>query len=438
MISNIQRRIRIGIFALAVMPTALAESPDRQPNIVFILADDMGIECLTTYGGKSHETPHIERLRAQGMQFSHCFSNPFCSPSRASLLTGRYPFKNGLKDVLFSNRQEHIHLSPKQPSYVRQLKEAGYATAIVGKWHMSLIHKHNTVNAFGFDEYQVWQIFDDQGNKRRRFWTPHLNRNGTVLTDAIADRYGPDVDMEFYLDFIRRKAEAGQPFFASYSTCLPHFPWEPTPDSKEQGYVAPHTEHKGDPKYFPDMVAYLDKQVGQIMKALDDLGIADNTVVIFLSDNGTDRELTSIWGDGRSIQGGKGTMTDRGTHVPLIVRWPGRIEPGSTCGDLIDFSDFFPTLCELADAGLPEDELHGRSFLPQLLGKPGTPRQWVHVQHRNERHVRSAEYILNHQGKLRPVVGIGVDPAAATSNEDSQAESVARERLDAAFKELGN
>lgn len=428
----------MGIFAFATIPLLLGAPPDERPNIVFILADDLGMECLTTYGGKSHETPHIDRLRAQGMQFSDCYSNPFCSPSRASLLTGRYPFKNGLSDVLFSIRQENIHLSPEQPSYVRQLKSVGYATTLVGKWHMSLIHKHNTINSFGFDEYQVWQIFDDQGKKRRRFWTPHLNRNGALMTDEISDRYGPDVDLECYLDFIRRKAESKEPFFASYSTCLPHFPWEPTPDSKEQGYVAPHAEHKGDPKYFADMIAYLDKQVGLIMKALDDLGIADNTVLIFLSDNGTDRDLVNLWGDGKPVKGGKGTMTDLGTHVPLIVRWPGRIAPGSTCGDLIDFSDFFPTICEIAGAGLPDDELHGRSFLPQLLGKPGTPRQWVHVQHRNERHLRSAEYILDRQNKLRPVVQPPDDPAAPLPNKDNGKEAVARQQLNAAFKELGD
>lgn len=130
------------------VPLAARKTP---PNLVVILADDLGIECLTTYGGKSHATPNIDKLHAQGVLFSHCFSNPFCSPSRASLLTGRYPFKNGLKEVLHSKRQEETYLSPKQPSFVRQLKEAGYATAIAGKWHVSLLHKHNTINAFGFD-----------------------------------------------------------------------------------------------------------------------------------------------------------------------------------------------------------------------------------------------------------------------------------------------
>jgi arylsulfatase A len=413
-----------------------AAAAETRPNLIVILADDLGIECLTSYGGKSHQTPNIDRLRAQGMQFSHCFSNPFCSPSRASLLTGRYPFKNGLKEVLHSKRQEETYLSPEQPGFPRQLKAAGYATAIAGKWHVSLLHKHNTIRAFGFDEYQVWQIFDGEGKKRRRFWTPHLNRNGSLIADDIKERYGPDVDLEFLLDFVRRHAEGKQPFFAYYTTCLPHYPWEPTPDSKEQGYVVPNTEHKGDPKYFPEMVAYLDKQVGRILKTVDELGIAQNTVVMFLSDNGTDRDLTNLWGDGKRIQGGKGTMTDRGTRVPLIVRWPGRIEAGSSCDDLVDFSDFLPTLCEITGAPLPKDELHGRSFAPQLSGNPGRPREWVHVQHQNERHVRSRDYLLDHRGQLRPVTELPDDPAPVIERELTPKEQSARRLLQAAFDEL--
>ena len=121
-----------------------------------------------------------------------------------------------------------------------------------------------------------------QGRKTTRFWTPYLIRNGTVIADQIKERYGPDVDFEFHLDFIKSNAQKQQPFLAYYATCLPHFPWEPTPDSEDKSYRQPVSGHKGDPKYFPDMVAYLDKHVGLIMRTLEDLGIADNTIVIFL------------------------------------------------------------------------------------------------------------------------------------------------------------
>lgn len=417
-----------------ILPARAADAISK-PNIVIILADDLGIECLKPYGGISHKTPNIDQLTSQGMRFTRCFSNPYCSPSRASLLTGRYPFKNGLKTVLHSRAQENLYLHPDQPSFARQLKQAGYATGLAGKWHVSLLNKHNTIRAFGFDQYQSWQIFDQNGRKTTRYHQPHLNRNGTIIADEVKERYGPEVNLEFLLDFIKSNATKKQPFLAYLTTVLPHYPWEPTPDSKEKGYRQPDPEHKGDPKYFPDMVAYLDKNVGRIMRTLDELGIADNTVVLFLADNGTDRDLVNLWGDGVKVRGGKGTLTDRGTHVPLLVRWPGQIEAGSTCDDLIDFSDFLPTLCDLAQASLPAEEIHGRSFAPQLLGKPGNPREWIHIQHEGQRQVRNSDYMLNNKGRLQRVVELGGKPAEAA---DPNKDAAARKALQAVFDSLGN
>ena len=212
----------------------------------------------------------------------------------------------------------------------------------------------------------------------------------------------------------------------------------PTPDSEDQEYDLPNATHKGDPKYFPDMVAYLDKCVGRLMDALNELGIADNTVLVFLADNGTQMPLENLWGDGKLIKGGKGTMTDRGTHVPLIVRWPGQIDAGSVCDDLIDFSDMHPTLCELTGAPLPEDTIHGKSFAEQLLNAAGTSREWVHVQNAEDRHLRSWEYILNNKDELRPVVELWEDAAAPNQNKHPEKEQAVRKKLQAVFNELGD
>jgi arylsulfatase A len=419
---------------------AAAAVPARadKPNLLVILADDLGLECLSAYGGKSHPTPHLDRLAAQGMRFTHCFSNPYCSPSRATLLTGRYPFRNGLQEVLFAaERQADIYLHPDQPSFARQLKQAGYTTALAGKWHLSLLHRHNTINAFGFDQYVSWQIFRADGEKTERYYEPHYIQNGEDISPRIKDRFGPDVSVEFLIDFIKASAAKRQPFLAYYTSILPHFPWVPTPDSREQPSAVKTRNEVGDPKFFPDMVRYLDKQVGQLLRTLDEAGVANNTVVIFLADNGTDHRLRNQWGDGRTIPGGKGTMTDRGTRVPLLVRWPQRIAPGSTCGDLIDFSDFLPTLCELAGAAPPEVDLHGRSFAPQLLGRPGSPREWVHVQDKEARHVRNREYILTNRNQLRPVVEIWEPEAKPDQNQHPEKEQAARQTLQAVFDTLG-
>ena len=420
----------------ALQDTDRADGP---PNIVFILVDDLGIECLTTYGGVSYDTPNIDRLAAEGMRFTHCFSNPYCSPSRAELLTGRYPFANGITAVLWNLERHHdIVLDPAtQPSFARQLGEVGYATAIAGKWQVSFLDRHNTINDFGFDTYQCWQIHDAQGNRTTRFHRPHFNRDGTIIADQIADHYGPEVNVDFLTEFIHENAEADRPFLAYYTCLLPHFPWVPTPDSEDQSYRPPDNRHKGDPRYFPDMVDYMDQCVGRLMQSLEDAGVADNTVVIFLADNGTDQQLTHVWGEQRLvIHGGKGSMTDAGTHVPLIVRWPTRVEAGAVREDLIDFADFLPTLCGIAGAPLPDQPIHGVSFLPQLLGQAGTPRTWVHVQNRDGRYLRTTEYVLNDAGLLWPVVGTGHEVPPPIPELDAD-QAATRCELQHVFHELG-
>jgi len=425
-------------FAISLcVAQALSAEASTKPNIVVILADDLGVECLTPYGGTGHTTPNIDKLAAQGMRFTHCFSNPACSHSRANLLTGCYPFKNGVKEVIYDvERHKNTYLHTDQPSFARQIKKAGYTTAIAGKWQLAFLYQRNTINDFGFDQYQCWQIFKSDKTKTRRFHTPYFIKNGTLINETIKNRFGPDVNAEFLIDFIKTSAAEEKPFLAYYTSLLPHFPWVPTPESKDQDYQLPKATHKGNPKFFPDMVTYLDKNVGRIMKTLDELGIAENTILIFLADNGTDRGLKNSWGDGKRIAGGKGTMTDRGTHVPLIVRWPGQIKAGTTCDDLIDFSDLFPTLCQLAGVPLPEEKIHGRSFLPQLLGKPGNPREWVHIQDKNNRHLRSKTYILTNKNQLRPVVKIWEPPAKPNQNKYPEKEQAARTKLQAAFNKL--
>jgi arylsulfatase A len=405
---------------------------------VFILADDLGIECLSGYGGTSHQTPNIDRLAAQGMRFSNCFSNPTCSPSRATLLTGRYSFHHGVTRVIWhETKHKDLYLHTDQPSFARQLQSVGYTTAIAGKWQLAFLHQRNTINAFGFDTYQCWQIYDENNEKTRRFHEPHFNRDGRIIHDQIEDRYGPDVNVEFLSDFIKHNAEENKPFLAYYTCLLPHYPWVPTPDSEDREYVLDDNAGKGDPKYFPDMVRYLDKCVGRLLKAIDEAGVADNTVVIFAADNGTDRDLVNAWGPDKLIPGGKGTMTDRGTHVPFIVRWPGKVKAGSICEDLIDFSDFLPTICGLAGAPLPDQPIHGHSFIPQLLGQPGEPRTWVHVQDKQQRHLRTKSYILNNRGAIRPVVELWRDPGKAYKGELPAEVQAASRSLQAVFNQLG-
>ncbi|PQO47555.1 sulfatase-like hydrolase/transferase [Blastopirellula marina] len=423
---------RIPFFAaLASLLFCGVATAAERPNIIVFLADDLGIECVESYGGLSYKTPNIDRLAASGMRFTHCFADPYCSPSRAQLLTGRYPLHNGIPRVIFLPDQHREFLDPaKETSVAKLLKNAGYATAMAGKWQLSFLEERDTIRDHGFDEYQAWQIFDN-GKKTSRYASPTMRQNGEVI--STPGGYGPDENLAFVTDFIERHQD--EPFLVYYACLLPHWPWEPTPDSD-----VPLSAGKGDgdPKYMKDMVSYLDKQVGAVAATLDRLNLRDNTVLIFVADNGTDQRLKTEWTDGsveRLIPGGKSHMTDTGTRVPMIVSWPGTIQAGSVNNDLVDLSDLLPTLVELGNADPSPQPINGVSFAPQLRGETGQPRTWIHVQKESQRHVRNREFILNNQGKLRPVVEYGLKPAQPISPDSSEAAEAAQQQLKAALKE---
>lgn len=427
---------RLACLWLLLSLGGVLNAAERPPNIVVILADDLGVEGVGAYGGLSYKTPNIDDLAAGGVRFTHCFSNPYCSPSRAQLLTGRYPFRNGITRVIYEPREHREFLDPaSETSFAKLLQQAGYATAIAGKWQVSFLHERDTVGDHGFDEYQMWQIFHE-GEKTSRYASPTLRQNGQVRQTDLKGKYGPEENVAFLIDFMRRHRD--RPFLVYYTALLPHYPWEPTPDSNIPLRPA---DGVGDKKYMPDMVAYLDKQVGQLMAALEELQLRENTLVLFAADNGTDRRITSRWTDGqttRNVVGGKGTMTDAGTRVPLIANWPGTTPAGKVNNDLIDLSDVLPTLVELAGAKTAPQAIDGRSFLPQIKGQPGKPRTWVHVQDKGQRYVRSRDFILTQQGQLRPVVEIGQRPAPPLKGPLGDSQQTAKNDLSAALKSLSS
>jgi arylsulfatase A-like enzyme len=218
----------------------------------------------------------------------------------------------------------------------------------------------------GFDEHCLWQV-TKLGN---RYWDPMIQQNGQILSDCQG-KYGPDVFADFIIDFIERNRSKN--FFVYYPMVLTHAPFVRTPDSRDRD----GSRTQRNKANFPDMVAYADKIVGRIVKALDELGLREETFLLFTGDNGSPRGISSKMGQ-RAIKGGKGYTTDAGTHVPLIANWKGTIPVGQTCEDLVDFTDFLPTLLQISGAEFPLDTvLDGGSFVPQLLGKTGNPRDWI-------------------------------------------------------------
>lgn len=413
------------------------------PNIVLIMADDLGIDALRVYGGQSYATPNIDRLAAEGIRFNNAHANPYCTPSRSELLTGRYPFRTGTPRVIYDMQRHREFLDPaRHPSFARQLKQAGYRTAIAGKWQLSFLAERDTIHDFGFDTYLCWQIVTAENERTTRFYQPHYRRDGVIIADQIKDRYGPEVLCDFLIEFIRDNREG--PFLAYYAALLPHFPWVPTPDSQDQTMSAPELGppgHKGEAKFFPDMLAYLDKNVGRLLATLDELDIAENTIVIFTGDNGTDQSIRSQWND-QWVQGGKGTLTDRATKVPLLIRWPGRIEPGTTDDGLVEFADFLPTLCDLAGVPTAAEPIDGVSFASRMLAgeindnRQASRKPWVHIQRAADRYLRSQRWIVTNRGLLRQVQPYPVDPAAVLREQLDDADSGDVDRLEAQLRLL--
>lgn len=352
-----------------------------KPNIVLIMADDFGYECVAANGG-GYKTPHLDQMAATGMRFQECYVQPVCTPTRVQLMTGLYNVRN-----YFSFGK----IGRDAKTFAHLLKDAGYATGIAGKWQLG--RAKDLPQHLGFDEAALWQ----HTRRPPRFANPGLEYNGEERNFEDGE-YGPELINDFALDFITRHQDG--PFLLYYPMLLTHAPFQPTPDSPDYDPQA-RGEKRTNRRYFADMVAYADKMVGRVEAKLDELGIRDDTLVIFLGDNGTGGGVTSQF-EGRPYRGGKGQTTKRGMHVPLIANWPGKIAPGSVNDDLVASTDFLPTLCEAAGVPLPPAlPPDGQSFYPQLTGHSGAPRETFYCWYaRGEAIKNVSEFAMTKQYKL--------------------------------------
>jgi len=356
----------------------------RKPNIILIMADDLGYETIGANGGTSYPTPQLDKLSATGVRFTHCFVQPLCTPTRVQIMTGRYNVRNYIN---FGN------MDPQAITFGNLLKQAGYATCIVGKWQLG--HDVNLPKRFGFDESCLWQ----HTRRPPRYANPGLEING-VEKDYAHGEYGPDLVNDYALDFMTRKKDG--PFFLYYPMMLTHGPYQATPDSRDWDPKAQGEQVNTKAEHFGDMVTYMDKLIGKLVAKLDSLGIRDNTLLVFVGDNGTGRGTRSMMGD-RLVVGGKGTTTDAGMHVPLIASWPGEIADGRVCSDLVDSTDFLPTILDAAGVVTPPSHtLDGRTFLPQILGAEGQPREWIYSWYspRQSANLTVREFAFSHRYKL--------------------------------------
>jgi arylsulfatase A-like enzyme len=429
--------LTMGVFLLTHVVLLAAESDPARPNVILIMADDLGIEGLGCYGGKSYRTPHLDRLAADGLRFTHAYSQPLCTPTRVQLMTGKYNHRNWRCFGV---------LDPQERTFGHLMRAAGYRTCIAGKWQLYSYDPPDYPGAekrrgtgmlprdAGFESYSLFHALHTE-DKGSRYANPTFLRDGT-LHQAVDGKYGEDLAVEFIGEFLER--HRGEPTFVYYPMALPHWPMVPTPQSAAWSDTARRLE--ADVRYFPDMVAYMDELVGRLVQRVDDLGLREQTLILFYSDNGTDRRIVSRLG-AEEVQGGKGEPTQNGIRVPLIARWPGKVNPG-TCSDLIDATDFLPTLAELARHPLPPDGgAEGLSFAGSLQGNPSRRTRdscffWYDPRPGWDKEKRSRYvFALDHEhklfsdGRLFAISGEGFTERPIDRTEQNSAAAAARARL---------
>ncbi len=366
------------LVGLMVPFTALtnAVSGAERPNILLIMADDLGYGDLSSYGAEDMRTPHIDGIINAGMRFDRFYANSsVCSPSRASLLSGRTPDRAGVPGVV----REHDlsknwgFLNPGLITLPDALKSAGYHTALVGKWHLGT-GSPNLPNDRGFDLFHgfLGDMMDDYYTHLREGHN-YLRLNREVIQ---ATGHATDLFNDWAVDYIRGRKGASQPFFLYLAHLAPHDPIQPPQASVDRVL-------QREPGISPQrakmvaLIEHMDDGIGKVLKALEDEGLAENTLVIFTSDNGGRVDLGGSNGD---LKSGKERMFEGGIRVPFGVSWPGRIAPGSHSRRIALTMDLFPSLCEAAVA-VCNHEMDGRSILPTWKGLPqpeqdGT-RIWV-------------------------------------------------------------
>jgi arylsulfatase A-like enzyme len=366
-----RRNALTGAAATAVMlgAPALAATPVRRPNVLYIMADDMGFADLSCYGRTDYATPRIDALSREGLRFTSAYANScVCTATRVALITGRYQYRLPIRlEEPLADRKD-VGLPAGEPTLPAQLKAAGYATALIGKWHLGSLPAYDPLNS-GYDDF--WGI--------RSGGVDYYTHKGTDGTLDLWDGATPVTEAGYLTDMIAERAIAGigarakqpKPWFMSLHFTAPHWPWEAPGDEAESRRL--EAAGPGDALFHYDggslatyaaMVTRLDYQVGRVLDALAASGQADNTIVVFTSDNGGER-FSTTW----PFSGRKTELLEGGLRIPAIVRWPGVTRAGSTSDAQVISMDWLPTF--LAAAGAAPDAARvpdGIDIRPAILG----------------------------------------------------------------------
>lgn len=368
-------RTRVALFGGIVVALGIsARAADEQPNIVFIMADDLGYADLGCYGQENIRTPNLDRLAAEGMRFTHFYAGAaVCAPSRCVLMTGLHTGharirgngpRVGGEVEYFGEGSRRLSLTDEDRTVAEALRSAGYVTGAIGKWGLGEPGTAGTPNRRGFDE---WFGYLNQ-NHAPYYYTDYLWRNERKQDipenkGGRRERYSHDLLTDEAVSFVRR--HRGRPFFLYLPFTIPHRRFEVPSLGDYAGRPWPEAA-----KIYAAMVTRLDADVGRVLAAVEEAGLARTTLVFFTSDNGAEKkEFGNVFGSTGLFRGFKGSLYEGGLRVPMIVRWPGMVQAGRVSEATAWFADIFPTLLAVAGHGLTAQRLDGRSILPTLRGE---------------------------------------------------------------------
>ncbi|MFZ5831792.1 MAG: sulfatase-like hydrolase/transferase [Planctomycetota bacterium] len=430
--------IAVALLSAGIGPSAWAASGPK-PNIVLILADDLSPECLGCYGSETFATPRLDGLAREGVRFTRAYSCPMCVPSRVEIMTGVYSHRNFVAGKRATAKQRETTLG-------QMLKSQGYRTCFVGKYTMppQSVPRLQEAEA-GFDDW----LQKDGGT----YYDPTAVVQGKRST--LEGRYSPDVLADYAVAFIEKPDE--RPFFLYYAMNLPHLlnHWPPghERDGRAVEKLSAEKMARGGKKQaevsdlaaeFPmyvAMVSYLDACVGRVIDSLEVHGLRENTLILFVGDNGS--PSFQIPFQGSTFRGGKGRLDDSGTRVPVLASWKGHGRPGIVCEDLVDLTDFYATLA--AAAGAPASATEGKagvSFLSQVTGQAGVLREWAFLFGCINNGApmgywaRDLRWKLYHDGRLYDTAADPAERRALRPADDTAETAAARAKLEAVLSEL--
>ncbi|MEM7012598.1 MAG: sulfatase-like hydrolase/transferase, partial [Verrucomicrobiota bacterium] len=331
--------IVIGIASVALIAEAIAQEQTK-PNVIVIMADDIGAEGLESYGSTIYTSPNLTRMAEEGIQFQNAYATPLCTPTRVMIMTGTYPHRNGFGALM--SKKPGARMPADIPTFGHYFQKAGYKTAIAGKWQLGKFDAFpNQPVDHGFDRFCMWTWFYN-GKKDSRFFGPHIHVDGEFVQGTETD-FGPDYYGQFVLDFIDENKD--DPFFIYFPMALVHSPFIHPPRLGKKASAKFTDGLSKQTRAYGHMITYMDDIIGQILARLKTHDIDENTLVIFTGDNGTGKQIVSKL-PGMDLPGGKGSPIEAGSRVPFIARWPNKISP-KVSEDFFCLVDVLPTIASI-------------------------------------------------------------------------------------------